>query len=115
MSSRSRAKPSIRWTPQRDEIFTRLWPVHGASWEGWRDELGLSFQPSPNQLYARASTLRVNRKRGVNPYSDEEERELERLIDWYCERHNRTVGSVARKVSAIYQRRRQMALRESKR
>ena len=109
-----RINPTIRWTPERDEVFVRTWPTHGANWDGWKEALDLKFQPSVHQLYDHASALRVSHKRGKRPYSDDEERELERIIDWYCERHNRTIGSVSRKVSAIYQRRRQMALRKSK-
>ena len=112
---RTRDSPYIRWTPERDEAFARLWPTHGPGWDGWKDALGLDFVPSDYQLYRRASIVGVYRKRGANPYSAEEERELERIIDWYCERHNRTIGSVSRKVAAIYQIRRQMALRRSKR
>lgn len=109
-----RISPTIKWTPERNEVFARLWPTHGANWDGWKDALDLDFHPSVHQLYDHASAIRVTRKRGINPYSDEEERELERILDWYCKRHDRTLGSVSRKVSAIYQRRRQMALRESK-
>lgn len=111
--TRRSPRPRISWTPERDEAFARMWPTHGANWDGWKEALGLDFQPSVHQLYDHASALRVSHKRGKRPYSDEEERELERLIDWYCERHDRTIGSVSRKVAAMCQRRRYMAARAS--
>lgn len=99
------------WTPEMDSKLAILWPSHGPSWDGWDEALGRHFTPSA--LYTRANKLGIpHRKRGARPYSDDEERELERLLDWYCERHGRSLGSVVRKASAIYERRRMRSVRE---
>ena len=103
---RERLRPTnISWTDERKEAFRRLWPTHGSNWDGWKEALDLPYHPTVNQLYKMASELDVHYKRGCNPYTDEQERELERIIEWYCKRHGKTFGSVTRKLATINRRR----------
>lgn len=95
----------IRWTPRMEDAFVRLWPAHGANWDGWQEALGTSRPPSRDMLYKQASRLGVHRKKGPRPYTDEEERELESLVERWCQLRNRSFGSATRKIDAIHQRR----------
>lgn len=109
----SKANHRIEWTYEMDEKFARLWPNHKADWDGWADALGLDFAPNRSTLYRHAMALGVRSKRGARPYTDEEEAELRKLVDWFCRRHGRTLGSVARKIDALYQRERAELRRKS--
>ena len=99
-----------RWTPERDETLRRLWPSHNAKWEGWCDALGMNV--TPNSIYRRTCMLGLNKKRRRNPNSEDEERELVLLGDWYCKRHNRTFGSVVRKLDQLETRRRSLTKKD---
>lgn len=93
----------MKWTPERDAKLAELWPTHGANWPGWAEVLGEKC--SSNTLYTRAYKIGCTKhKRGANAYTEEEERELVALVAGYCKRHNRTLGSVARKIAALHQR-----------
>lgn len=93
-----------RWTPERDKTLAELWPTHKARWDGWPEALG--FPVTPDAIYARACRLKLNNKRrGVNPYSEQEEELLVRVVERYCDMTGRTFGSVVRKLDQIQTRR----------
>lgn len=92
-----------KWTKEADMTLMRLWPEHGANWDGWKDALG--FECSSKALYTRVSRLGCGvGKIGKRPYTEEEERELERLVAVFCKRHDRNMGSVVRKLESLYRR-----------
>ena len=101
-----KVNPRIEWTYEMDETFARLWQTRKADWDGWADALGLDFAPTRSALYRHATALGIHSKRGARPYTDEEEAELRKIIDWFCRRHGRTLGSVTRKIDTFYQRER---------
>ena len=87
------------WSDELIDRFAELWPDHGPSWEGWEDELG--FTPSRGQMYYLASKLGIHRRRGPNPYSDEETRALVGLVDAFCKKYGRSFGSAVRKLDSV--------------